>query len=107
MIGIDVAEIARFREMQRFDAFLQKVFTEEEIAYLRARDPFECAAGLWAAKEAVAKALGKGFSQGLSPKSVVIGHTETGAPFAVAEGMRFEVSISHEKSVAVAVAMKV
>jgi len=59
-IGVDLVEIARVeRVLTRYrDRFLERVFTPAEILYCRARLP-ELAAR-FAAKEAVAKALGVG-----------------------------------------------
>lgn len=58
--GVDLIEIARVeRVLERYgDRFLERVFTPAEVAYCRAR-PAELAAR-FAAKEAVAKALGVG-----------------------------------------------
>lgn len=58
--GVDLIEIARVeRALERHgERFLERVFTAEEIAYSRHR-PAELAAR-FAAKEAVAKALGVG-----------------------------------------------
>ncbi len=58
--GVDMIEIARVeRALARYgDRFLERVFTLSEVLYCRAR-PAELAAR-FAAKEAVAKALGVG-----------------------------------------------
>jgi holo-[acyl-carrier protein] synthase len=58
--GVDLIEIARVeRALERYgERFLHRVFTPDEIAYARRR-PSELAAR-FAAKEAVAKALGVG-----------------------------------------------
>ena len=58
--GVDLIEVARVeRAIERHGArFLERVFTPEEVAYARRR-PAELAAR-FAAKEAVAKALGGG-----------------------------------------------
>ncbi len=58
--GVDLIEIARVRRvLDRYgDRFLERVFTPAEVLYCRARPP-ELAAR-FAAKEAVAKALGVG-----------------------------------------------
>ena len=67
-IGIDVVEIARIRRlMERWqDRFLQRVFTEAELAYaLRRHDPAQHLAARFAAKEATLKALGTGLSMGV------------------------------------------
>jgi holo-[acyl-carrier protein] synthase len=59
-VGIDMVEIARVERVlaRHGDHFLERVFTPTEILYCRARPP-ELAAR-FAAKEAVAKALGVG-----------------------------------------------
>jgi holo-[acyl-carrier protein] synthase len=59
-VGIDLIEVTRIeRVLARYgDRFLERVFTPAEILYCRARPP-ELAAR-FAAKEAVAKALGVG-----------------------------------------------
>lgn len=59
-VGVDIVEIERIaRTLARFgERFLRRVYTEAEIAYCRGR-PSRLAAR-FAAKEAVAKALGVG-----------------------------------------------
>jgi holo-[acyl-carrier protein] synthase len=66
--GIDATEIARIGEaIERYgDRFVQRVFTEEEIAYCRLRrDAVSSFAARFAAKEAAMKALGTGHSRGV------------------------------------------
>lgn len=60
--GIDIIEVDRIKKNIENERFLKKVYTEKEIEYLRIRkfNP-QTAAGLFAAKEAVAKCLGTGF----------------------------------------------
>jgi len=67
-IGLDASDIPRIRATYtRFGRrFLDRVFTEGEIAYcLRHRDPASSLAARFAAKEAVMKALGTGHSRGV------------------------------------------
>ena len=67
-IGVDLVRIPRMREViARWDErFLRRVFTEEEIAYCRARrDPVPHFAARFAAKEAGMKALGTGLRLGV------------------------------------------
>ncbi len=61
--GVDIIEIARLeRALARHgDAFLQRIYTPAEIAAYGDRPP--SLAARWAAKEAVAKALGTGIGQ--------------------------------------------
>jgi holo-[acyl-carrier protein] synthase len=62
-IGIDATDIPRIvRTLERYgERFIQRIFTEEEIAYCtRRRQPAVHFAGRFAAKEAAMKALGTG-----------------------------------------------
>ncbi len=62
-LGIDATDIPRIAAtIERYgDRFLQRIFTEGEIAYcLRRRNPAIHFAGRFAAKEAAMKALGTG-----------------------------------------------
>src|SRR5688572_20014715 len=66
--GIDATEIARIGDaIERYgERFVQRVFTEEEIAYCRRRrDATSSFAARFAAKEAAMKALGTGHSRGV------------------------------------------
>ncbi len=61
--GIDIIEVERIKKNIENERFLKKLYTEKEIEYLSERkfNP-QTAAGLFAAKEAVSKCLGTGFS---------------------------------------------
>ena len=62
-LGVDLVSIPRMRTtIDRWhDRFVARVFTDDEIAYCRARrDPAPHFAARFAAKEAVGKALGSG-----------------------------------------------
>jgi holo-[acyl-carrier protein] synthase len=80
-LGIDATDIPRVAEMlERYgDRFLQRVFTEGEIAYCtRRRDPAAHLAARFAAKEACMKALGTGHSNGVLWKDIeVVRHDGT------------------------------
>jgi len=69
VVGVDLVEIPRIeRVLARYgDRFLERVFTPAEVLYARGRTP-ELAAR-FAAKEAVAKALGVGMRM-LAPDGV-------------------------------------
>ena len=65
-LGLDATDIPRIAAtLERYgDRFMQRVFTEGEIAYCRRRrHPEIHFAGRFAAKEAAMKALGTGHSQ--------------------------------------------
>jgi holo-[acyl-carrier protein] synthase len=82
-IGTDIVEIHRIRGMieRHGDHFLERCFTSSEIAYARKhRDSAVRFAGRWAAKEAVVKALGTGFVQGITFHDVEVVSLHTGQP---------------------------
>jgi len=66
--GLDATEIHRIAEsIERYgERFVQRIFTEGEIAYCRRkRDAASSFAARFAAKEAAMKALGTGHSRGV------------------------------------------
>lgn len=66
--GIDATEIARIASaIDRYgDRFVNRVFTDEEVAYCRRKRDFASSfAARFAAKEAAMKALGTGHSRGV------------------------------------------
>ena len=102
MVGVDIVDIARITAAveKHGDKFLEKVFTEQEIAYARTKRRMgETLAGRFAAKEAFIKAQGRAI-----PWKEIEIHREGNRPFIVYKGNRFDsVSISHERAYAVAV----
>jgi holo-[acyl-carrier protein] synthase len=73
--GVDLVEIPRIaHSLERFgERFMRRVFTDEEIAYCRARaTAAESFAARFAAKEAGAKALGTGIQHGVSWKELEV-----------------------------------
>lgn len=83
-IGIDAVEIERVERLyERFPvAFFERVFTPLERRYClsRKRNFGESLAARWAAKEAALKALGTGWSSGVSWTDVEVENNESGAP---------------------------
>ena len=61
--GVDIVEISKIKKiMGRNPSFALDIFTDRERAYcLSFKEPYAHFAGRFAAKEACAKALGKGF----------------------------------------------
>lgn len=78
--GIDIIEVERIKKNIENERFLKKIYTDNEIEYLRNRkfNP-QSAAGLFAAKEAVSKCLGTGFST-FGPIDIEISKDEKGKP---------------------------
>ena len=114
-IGIDIIEISRIDDsVQRFGkSFLDRIYTPEEQNERADRSYF---AGRWAAKEAIAKALGCGIGKDCSWLDITILNDASGAPtaklggvaarrFAALNGTRIHVSISHERTNAIAMAI--
>lgn len=114
-IGIDIVEVERFEKYhgELDGAFCKKVFTDDERKYLQEKNTLTIA-GFFAAKEAVAKALGTGFS-GFFPNEIEVRHNELCSPYIVlhknakklANDAKILVSIAHSKTTAVAVAQVV
>ena len=113
-VGCDLAEVGRIGRALENPRFLEKVYTAGERAYLEGRPP-ETAAGLWAAKEAVSKALGTGFT-GFAMTDIEICHDGAGRPWVQFHGPaaqvlsdlgggRVLVSISHDGGCALALAV--
>jgi len=116
-LGIDITEVARIIAVyERFGhRFLERILTVSELTCLPA-NPGTWLAGRFAAKEAAVKALGTGFSQGISPVQIEVIRGSLGEPRlrflgaaqerATMLGVRqSRLSISHERLVAVAVAI--
>lgn len=108
MIGIDIVEASRLeRELEAVGGLQERLFSPEELDYAeRQPDRILHLAGIFAAKEAVIKALGL-LHPALSAKQIKIAHREDGAPVVeLSEGLDpCIVSISHDAGVAVAVAL--
>lgn len=101
MIGIDVVQVERMERLITRPGFLRRVFTTEEGAYIRAsKHPAQTAAGLFAAKEAIAKAMGTSVWNVL--RTVAITHV-AGRP--VVRGLPLTLSITHDGGFAVAVVL--
>ncbi len=108
MIGIDVVEISRFRDMKNLEMFIHRVFTKNEAEYFAtktaAKNFYETVAGHYAAKEAFSKALGTGV-RGFNLNNIEVCHDEMSMPYIRFGGARVNasLSISHSGTVAVAV----
>ncbi len=91
-VGVDLCAVPRMERAMARERFAQRVFTEGERAYLAAqgRGAARSAAAMFAAKEAVAKALGTGFSGGVMPEQIEVVHDALGAPGAALHGAALE-----------------
>ena len=82
-LGTDIVEIVRVGEMldRHGEQFLQRVFTTDEVAYCQQRKAYlQHFAGRWAAKEAVMKSLGTGWSKGVGFRDIEVRSLSTGQP---------------------------
>ncbi len=75
-VGIDLVSVSRIKKILGqvwAHRFVERVFTPQEIAQCsKTINPEERFAGKFAAKEAAVKALGTGFSLGISPNQIMI-----------------------------------
>lgn len=112
-IGTDIVEIKRFEKTASNIKFLNKIFSEKELLIINGK--LQSIAGNFAAKEAVVKALGTGFS-GIPPKEIEILRNIDGCPYCLLSGnaqktaeklniSKILVSISHSKNYAIATAV--
>lgn len=113
-VGLDLCEISRMEGKLTDERFLNRFFTSDEVSYIHSKG--KCAAqtlaGLFAAKEALAKALGTGIAFDL--KDVSVRHDEAGRPGytlsgrveQLAGGDRFHLSVSHDGGMAAAVCIR-
>jgi holo-[acyl-carrier protein] synthase len=84
--GVDLAEVDRIQQALEDPRigrrFRQRVFTEKEIAYCenRRRGKYESYAGRFAAKEAVMKALGRGWGSKVCWLDIEVVRARSGKP---------------------------
>jgi holo-[acyl-carrier protein] synthase len=114
--GIDIADVERIAtSIQRFGRrFVERVFTPEEIRYCESKaNRAERYAGRFAAKEAAMKAIGTGWSRGVTWHDVEVQRSPGGRPtiafhnhaaefFRSLGAVRAHLSITHTKDSAMA-----
>jgi holo-[acyl-carrier protein] synthase len=104
-LGLDLVDISRIELAMQNPRFIFRVLTDAERSMCRTP---HCVAGRWAAKEAIAKAIGLP----LTWQQVEVLPDETGAPKVKIDSpdfdpvrLRMHVSITHERDHAAAVAV--
>lgn len=115
-IGTDIIDIGRIKkiiEKNNSRAFIEKVFTDNEISYCESK--YHRAvhyAARFAAKEAFFKAMGTGYRGGMSWKDISVKNDELGKPEIELSGKTLDnfkkrkyknihISLSHTKEYAV------
>jgi len=118
-IGIDIIDIGRIEKVfgRSGERFIRRVYTSTEIAYCTGKAlSMQHFAARFAAKEAVFKALGTGWSRGIGWRDVEICNNKSGLPQVTLRGKAEEVfqeqgggkiflSISHTDQMAIAQAV--
>lgn len=106
-VGFDIMLISRMADSLQRPGLAERLFSETEWAYIRAgRTPAVSAAGIFAAKEAVLKALGTGLGA-VALRDIEVGHTPGGSPYVCCPDhpAEFKISITHMGDIAAAVAI--
>lgn len=112
--GLDIMDVPRVGELLEKPHHRSRIFTAAENEHID-RKGVQSAAGIWAAKEAVAKALGTGYTR-FGPWDIEISWTELGMPVCTLKngalerkqalgGGRIHISISHIAETAAAMAI--
>ncbi len=114
--GIDLVEVERIERLldRQQEKFLKRVFTDAEVDYcMKKARPAMHLAARFAAKEAVAKALGTGFTKGIRMRDIEVVAGGEGAPhvrlhgaaskrYCALNGSEILLSISHTREHALA-----
>ena len=116
-IGNDIIEIERIEKAISKEGFKNKVYTQRELENIEKRgNRTETYAGIFSAKEAISKAIGTGVRE-FSLIDLEILNDDLGKPYVVVsekldkilrnkkENYQIEISISHSKKYAIAMAI--
>ena len=117
-IGLDVVELSRIEKIwgRYGQKFAKKILHRNELALLPEQNPVPFLAGRFAAKEAVAKALGTGISGGMGFADICVLNLASGKPEAQLFGeaaralkglgsTNILISITHSRDTAAAMAI--
>ena len=116
-IGNDIIEIERIEKAISKEGFKDKIYTQRELENIEKRgNRTETYAGIFSAKEAISKAIGTGVRE-FSLTNLEILNDDLGKPYVVVsekldkiiknkkEDYQIEISISHSKKYATAMAI--
>ena len=80
-IGTDIVKVCRIKKFIKKRSFLLKLFYKDEISKCgKMKNPSNCYAKRFAAKEAFSKALGTGISKGIKFNEIVVSNRRNGKP---------------------------
>jgi holo-[acyl-carrier protein] synthase len=90
-IGVDIIEVIRVKNaIKKNPGFLRRIYSEHEISYCTGKNNlavrYPCLAQRFAAKEAVAKAIGTGFGKYFSFNEISVENGLDGGPIVVLSG---------------------
>jgi holo-[acyl-carrier protein] synthase len=94
-IGTDIVSVPRMQQaLERHgERVARRILTADEMEdYRRAGQPAAFIAKRFAAKEAAVKALGLGFSEGISMRNIGVEHDPRGKPLLVLSGRALELA---------------
>ncbi|WP_338995654.1 holo-ACP synthase [Fusobacterium animalis] len=116
-IGNDIIEIERIEKAISKEGFKNKIYTQRELENIKKRgNRAETYAGVFSAKEAISKAIGTGVRE-FSLTDLEILNDDLGKPYVVVsekldkiikskkKDYQIEISISHSKKYAIAMAI--
>ena len=116
-IGNDIIEIERIEKAISKEGFKNKIYTQRELENIEKRgNRTETYAGIFSAKEAISKAIGTGVRE-FSLTDLEILNDDLGKPYVLVsekldkilrnkkENYQIEISISHSKKYATAIAI--
>ena len=104
-IGIDITDVEKFEKIkfEKKPEFYKKIFLPSEITYcLKYKNPYERFAGKFAIKEATIKAVKENINL-LYIETIHYKSKPTVNILKIKKKYEFQVSVSHEKKIAVAV----
>ena len=107
-IGIDIININRFREIPYKEkiTFYEKIFNKKEIEYcLQFNDPYPHFAGKFAVKEAVIKSIKDKIKLSDIKTEIIDSKPTVKLTDKYSKKYCFKISISHEKNVAIGIAI--
>jgi holo-[acyl-carrier protein] synthase len=82
-VGTDIVRVTRMQDnLQEYgDKFARRILSDNEFSdFSSSKSPAHFLAKRFAAKEATAKAMGIGFSRGMSLAHIGVGHDDNGKP---------------------------